>query len=103
MIRRPPRSTRTDTLLPYTTLVRSRRDGACATCLGQHRGGARGYALMLLKAVEIGLRDADAVIGLLGGGAQCPMGIDEMRACQCTQVGAARSDDAVDEIGRAHV
>src|SRR3546814_20967900 len=25
MIRRPPRSTRTDTLLPYTTLVRSRR------------------------------------------------------------------------------
>src|SRR3546814_7688591 len=26
MIRRPPRSTRTDTLFPYTTLVRSRRD-----------------------------------------------------------------------------
>src|SRR3546814_4908620 len=25
MIRRPPRSTRTDTLLPYTTLVRSER------------------------------------------------------------------------------
>src|SRR3546814_9643880 len=29
MIRRPPRSTRTDTLFPYTTLFRSRRkDGA---------------------------------------------------------------------------
>src|SRR3546814_16682829 len=27
MIRRPPRSTRTDTLLPYTTLVRSRHAG----------------------------------------------------------------------------
>src|SRR3546814_4670917 len=26
MIRRPPRSTRTDTLFPYTTLVRSRAD-----------------------------------------------------------------------------
>src|SRR3546814_7686595 len=26
MIRRPPRSTRTDTLFPYTTLVRSARD-----------------------------------------------------------------------------
>src|SRR3546814_10067730 len=26
MIRRPPRSTRTDTLFPYTTLVRSERD-----------------------------------------------------------------------------
>src|SRR3546814_16104693 len=30
MIRRPPRSTRTDTLFPYPTLVRSRR--------GHHRG-----------------------------------------------------------------
>src|SRR3546814_2815748 len=27
MIRRPPRSTRTDTLFPYTTLFRSYRDG----------------------------------------------------------------------------
>src|SRR3546814_4932429 len=27
MIRRPPRSTRTDTLFPYTTLFRSRRQG----------------------------------------------------------------------------
>src|SRR3546814_20055556 len=27
MIRRPPRSTRTDTLVPYTTLFRSRRAG----------------------------------------------------------------------------
>src|SRR3546814_1055033 len=28
MIRRPPRSTRTDTLFPYTTLVRSHRAGS---------------------------------------------------------------------------
>src|SRR3546814_10028660 len=28
MIRRPPRSTRTDTLFPYTTLFRSRADDA---------------------------------------------------------------------------
>src|SRR3546814_20253445 len=28
MIRRPPRSTRTDTLVPYTTLFRSRAGGA---------------------------------------------------------------------------
>src|SRR3546814_3035049 len=28
MIRRPPRSTRTDTLFPYTTLFRSRADAA---------------------------------------------------------------------------
>src|SRR3546814_2228546 len=29
MIRRPPRSTRTDTLFPYTTLFRSRRRCGC--------------------------------------------------------------------------
>src|SRR3546814_2471366 len=29
MIRRPPRSTRTDTLFPYTTLFRSADDGSC--------------------------------------------------------------------------
>src|SRR3546814_3290870 len=31
MIRRPPRSTRTDTLFPYTTLFRSSIPGACAS------------------------------------------------------------------------
>src|SRR3546814_5135287 len=39
MIRRPPRSTRTDTLFPYTTLFRSRRPGfgkdGCVAKLGQ--------------------------------------------------------------------
>src|SRR3546814_19376636 len=37
MIRRPPRSTRTDTLFPYTTLFRSRGAGAGplgAVCMG---------------------------------------------------------------------
>src|SRR3546814_9422433 len=32
MIRRPPRSTRTDTLFPYTTLFRSWGRVACARC-----------------------------------------------------------------------
>src|SRR3546814_14774792 len=33
MIRRPPRSTRTDTLFPYTTLFRSGIGAACVTAL----------------------------------------------------------------------
>src|SRR3546814_17963942 len=37
MIRRPPRSTRTDTLFPYTTLCRSDRDD------GRVREAARGF------------------------------------------------------------
>src|SRR3546814_5658007 len=41
MIRRPPRSTRTDTLFPYTTLFRSPGAAACAAGAGadhDHRG-----------------------------------------------------------------
>src|SRR3546814_11132267 len=34
MIRRPPRSTRTDTLFPYTTLFRSQVDHACFHAVG---------------------------------------------------------------------
>src|SRR3546814_3534436 len=35
MIRRPPRSTRTDTLFPYTTLFRSRRGLGCFLVCGR--------------------------------------------------------------------
>src|SRR3546814_5119031 len=50
MIRRPPRSTRTDTLFPYTTLFRSRLDGVAAGVVpavvvglvGAERRGAAG-------------------------------------------------------------
>src|SRR3546814_3727796 len=45
MIRRPPRSTRTDTLFPYTTLFRSRpgssRDGIADPDAQQHRRARR--------------------------------------------------------------
>src|SRR3546814_21008478 len=40
MIRRPPRSTRTDTLFPYTTLFRSRATQAARAC---HAVDARGW------------------------------------------------------------
>src|SRR3546814_19571735 len=44
MIRRPPRSTRTDTLFPYTTLFRS--DGAVGAAVGdQERRHIGGIAL----------------------------------------------------------
>src|SRR3546814_9632039 len=46
MIRRPPRSTRTDTLFPYTTLFRSRR------IIRQHRPRDRLAPQSLLKRVK---------------------------------------------------
>src|SRR3546814_20769896 len=46
MIRRPPRSTRTDTLFPYTTLFRSRPAAA---------GGARSKARMKVAVLGSGI------------------------------------------------
>src|SRR3546814_4684415 len=55
MIRRPPRSTRTDTLFPYTTLFRSyyaRRtaNSAAASCPRGSPAGARGSHRAPLRA-----------------------------------------------------
>src|SRR3546814_13303050 len=44
MIRRPPRSTRIDTLFPYTTLFRSARVGACATMSPSGRAHEHAFA-----------------------------------------------------------
>src|SRR3546814_18101240 len=63
MIRRPPRSTRTDTLFPYTTLFRSLHH-ACARLrlhparTGTERRGARRRALSV-AAVRTGNADRD--------------------------------------------
>src|SRR3546814_6537533 len=53
MIRRPPRSTRTDTLFPYTTLFRS--DDVAA--LLRFEGGARG----VLKASQVAAGDENGL------------------------------------------
>src|SRR3546814_20635180 len=51
MIRRPPRSTRTDTLFPYTTLFRSRREDRRRH---EHGGGDRGSRLPRIGAGTAG-------------------------------------------------
>src|SRR3546814_20941363 len=65
MIRRPPRSTRTDTLVPYTTLFRSGQwslfDVAVASDLAdtrrrQGRFGAAVHAPVLRRALRIAVR-----------------------------------------------
>src|SRR3546814_11528767 len=61
MIRRPPRSTRTDTLFPYTTLFRSPRDRRDRPALGlfglQDRAGAKGVAALERQAVVEDVED----------------------------------------------
>src|SRR3546814_2181333 len=61
MIRRPPRSTRTDTLFPYTTLFRSHLDypGAMFETFGfQYSGPIDGHALPVLMTEFERLKDA---------------------------------------------
>src|SRR3546814_12366889 len=60
MIRRPPRSTRTDTLFPYTTLFRSLGPGGRAMALPRHR---RGRTLRPLGPFPGGVHRADRHLG----------------------------------------
>src|SRR3546814_14572426 len=47
MIRRPPRSTRTDTLFPYTTLFRSHAPASTVRISGGERGNQTAHAPIL--------------------------------------------------------
>src|SRR3546814_16285987 len=73
MIRRPPRSTRTDTLFPYTTLFRSpvggaglgmlvhvRRRVAVGAVLVTHQTPVAGQAFVLVHGGAAGLQQCEA-------------------------------------------
>src|SRR3546814_15016026 len=66
MIRRPPRSTRTDTLFPYTTLFRSGIFGDRATIVLPPSEKAR--AARLWELVDEGAGFEEALDALIGGG-----------------------------------
>src|SRR3546814_9344122 len=77
MIRRPPRSTRTDTLFPYTTLFRS----GCVV----GRGGLDGPAV--------------ALAGLPSQGADGLAGVAPARGCEQDDAGQHHQDGDGDEEG----
>src|SRR3546814_16155613 len=82
MIRRPPRSTRTDTLFPYTTLFRSaRRSGAARRCCLD-----TGASRLATTAADPG---TNAVSAGAGGGV-----VLFLAACAGAGVSAARSQPA---------
>src|SRR3546814_1926098 len=107
-IRRPPRSTRTDTLFPYTTLFRSLLD-----FLGPEDGDRHRHILQALGAALRG-HDDRVVVGLDDIGRVCAfLGPRRMRARKRQNGGAAKQDGSSHsilhfwrpsvEIGRAHV
>src|SRR3546814_16179009 len=105
MIRRPPRSTRTDTLCPYTTLFRSDVPGKRAFARNNiKRGAAMHYAYM-----QGGVGWFESVRGICLRFVLGHHAVDE-----CNQLGGGHdgADTALnlagmrfmaDEIGRAHV
>src|SRR3546814_20095579 len=119
MIRRPPRSTRTDTLFPYTTLFRSQLDAGDVALAGralegqaatmqkdqrlrqrQAQAGALGLAVQRLvhlaegrhHHVEVRVRDAAAGVRSLTD--------DALTALTARRAGRARRPDPI-QIGRA--
>src|SRR3546814_17778026 len=96
MIRRPPRSTRTDTLFPYTTLFRSPRPSPSrsesASC-GQHEAGLgqRGQVGGELRG-SASQQDAAALFEVL-----------DLDAGQVRYGGLGHHVDLREQIGRAHV
>src|SRR3546814_13804335 len=116
MKRRPPRSTRTDTLFPFTTLFRSGRDEApFAAAVGRNRPEQRRRALMgavratqsLDRRVGTPARLEQIVVATrLIGDIQARMiaaaGAARIREDQ-DALGATHEGVGLDQIGRAHV
>src|SRR3546814_9864405 len=112
MIRRPPRSTRTDTLFPYTTLFRSphagvrRRAQTAAAALAEpvdnfsHQQPGGLAMAGDVRACRVGQRLCRALAAFLCAAAG--PGSDPAPAARCRCGGHARVGDKP-EIGRAHV
>src|SRR3546814_8707682 len=104
MIRRPPRSTLTDTLFPYTTLFRS--DGVCfrrsapmaaGTLLG-HGRGVRRLARHMARGGVVILAATGHRPGKLGG-----YGEDVLARLRKGARSFLERERNATEIGRAHV
>src|SRR3546814_14830464 len=100
MIRRPPRSTRTDTLFPYTTLFRSwRRWRRCRAILARRGTVARGRCgdaeiRVVVAGVDAAVflaRRGSGVAEVAGGRAQRPTGA----AAVADQIGRASCRERV--------
>src|SRR3546814_10901320 len=112
MSRRPPRSTRTDTLFPYTTLFRSPDSGCESIPTLPRRSGPA--AIMFAGSPKMTNPKASAKHHRLAAVDQHPLfGDPAHRAREHLRFGiAADADqfldavaviDALDQIGRAHV
>src|SRR3546814_17744337 len=92
MIRRPPRSTRTDTLFPYTTLFRSAR----ARSPGWRRWGCRASGVFAALLRELRIECTLGFVGVLAAG--------QRHTCDFVHAGAAmRRQQQVTGQGEDHI
>src|SRR3546814_9685113 len=105
MIRRPPRSTRTDTLFPYTTLFRSRRGAAVpqrriAVRVGEDKAFGQEAVAIDIAAGRIGL-GIDVAIGAEAHIAAGAIGAGKIGAGRNADVsiGLDQADRSVAAIG----
>src|SRR3546814_5277990 len=92
MIRRPPRSTRTDTLFPYTTLFRS---------LAQHYPSGQGHARALRvsrRTFQARLHPESPLIGPPASRLQLCNRQTASRTLPLPQLGIARSEEHTSEL-----
>src|SRR3546814_10867255 len=98
MIRRPPRSTRSDTLFPYTTLIRSDNVGCAKTfdnigeVLGRYRGA--------VQALERDALHLVALIGQFEADADAAEIIAQLTAKGCSGLGVELRVEAIVRLGR---
>src|SRR3546814_7524407 len=102
MIRRPPRSTRTDTLFPYTPLFRSDSDdarilvsgdSACRLRLRRHRGGH--LVLVLAARPDRHVLNLSLITGIaMSAGAEQALRIER----SCMLVASAFSEGACVDV-----
>src|SRR3546814_12076883 len=85
MIRRPPRSTRTDTLFPYTTLFRSAKILFVPTSF-------RGFDYVnMARALQAGLPDLATIVTVRGEAEGC-LGYEELLASNAPDVASGHPD-----------
>src|SRR3546814_3878182 len=86
MIRRPPRSTRTDTLFPYTTLFRSRRSAGTPSPADARDESSDQESLRADRRPDIARREDRRLCGGAGG---------DIARARC---GAMRSEEHTSEL-----
>src|SRR3546814_9871170 len=109
MIRRPPRSTRTDTLFPYTTLCRSLlSEGRCDVYLAMfHDQGHIPIKLLAGRNIAAFTIGADALFASVGHGSAPDIAgqgrADASPLISTLKLIASATAPQQKEIGRAHV